>query len=117
MRRLPGINCRLWFGMLLLACAPAASYAASAYYVSPNGNDSNAGTSSAAAWQTITKVNARIYSAGDSILFEGGQTFSGRIYLDARNTGTAEAPITVSSYGTGRATIDGALANTFYAYN
>src|SRR6185436_15750591 len=93
------------------------SFGASAYYVSTSGNDANTGTSTATAWQTIAKVNGRTYSAGDSILFEGGNTFSGRIYLDARSGGTADAPITISSYGTGRATIDGGLANGLYAYN
>jgi hypothetical protein len=89
----------------------------STYYVSTGGNDANAGTASTTAWQTIAKVNSRSYSAGDSILFEGGKTFSGRIYLDARSAGTADGPITISSYGSGRATIDGGLANGLYAYN
>ena len=32
------------------------------YYVSPAGNDNNDGTSTATPWQTLTKVNAQIFS-------------------------------------------------------
>ncbi|MCO6481583.1 MAG: hypothetical protein J5I62_02190, partial [Flavobacteriales bacterium] len=46
------------------------------YYVSPNGNDSDNGTSPATAWKTIWRVNQSTYSyqPGDRILFERGGT-------------------------------------------
>src|SRR5690348_8281393 len=78
---------------------------ATIFYVSSSGNDSSSGTSSLSAWKTITKVNSKNFSGGDQILFEGGKTFSGKIYLDAGDTGTAANPVVVSSYGTGRAVI------------
>ena len=83
---------------------------ATTYYVSPSGNDNNAGTSTSTAWQTTTKVNSRTFSPGDSILFQGGQTFTGGLVFTAG--GTAASPITLSSYGTGRATIQGNLKQT-----
>jgi hypothetical protein len=92
----------LKFLVLLLACQPVL---AATYYVSNSGADANNGTSSSVPWQTIAKVNAGAYSAGDSILFHGGDTFSGTISLSV--TGSAAAPITVGSYGTGKATING----------
>jgi hypothetical protein len=76
----------------------------SSYYVSLQGNDSNPGTSPTEAWKTIDRVNAGTYQPGDSILFQGGQTFHGDLFLTpAQGQGTAAAPITISSYGTGQA--------------
>ena len=74
---------------------------ATTYYVSPSGNDNNTGTSPQDAWQTINKVNSVTFSQGDSILFEGGETFSGQLVFD-NEAGTSTSPITVSSYGTGQ---------------
>jgi len=92
---------RLLALLLLVAVAGAAEY-----YVSPSGNDANAGTSSAAPWKTIGKVNSRSFAAGDRIYFQGGQTFTDSdLYLGSDDTGTAASPIIVGSYGTGRATL------------
>ncbi len=85
------------------------------YYVSPTGNDGAAGTSPADAWQTIDKVNSVTFSAGDSILFEGGETFSGGLVFTSG--GTPTSPITVSSYGTGRATISSGTERGVYVEN
>jgi len=87
------------------------------YYISDVGSDSAAGTSTAAAWKTIAKVNTVAFKAGDQILFQGGKTFTGMVQLDALDTGTTAAPIVVGTYGTGRATIDGGNSSAFYAYN
>jgi hypothetical protein len=72
------------------------------YYVSPTGSDSNAGTSPATAWQTINHVNQVRFRPGDQILFQGGATFAGNLTFDSQDIG----PITIGSYGNGRATID-----------
>ena len=74
------------------------------YYISPSGSDSNNGTSSGTAWQTITKVNGYTPQAGDTVLFQGGQSFSGNI-LFTGVAATPQLPFTVGSYGTGNATI------------
>jgi len=89
---------------LILLLGLSSTAPATTYYVSPSGNDNNPGTSPAQAWKTIDKVNTVAFSAGDSILFEGGQTFSGQFVFD-NEAGTSTSPITVSSYGTGRATL------------
>jgi hypothetical protein len=90
---------------VLAAVAPATDY-----YVSPSGNDANSGTSPSEAWASTDKVNSMTFSAGDSILFEGGQTFNGGLVFTSG--GTPAAPITLSSYGSGRATIQGDLKET-----
>ena len=96
------LGCLISF-VLLLGLSSAAP--ATDYYVSPAGNDSNSGTSPAEAWQTIGKVNSVTFGAGDSVFFGGGQSFSGSLYFDASDSGTPANPVTVSSYGGGRATI------------
>ncbi len=112
---------RLLFSLLLLTGLffLTSSYirAASAYYISPYGNDNNPGTSPARPWKTTAKVNGETFSPGDQILFEGGQTFYGSLYFDVADKGTAQAPILVSSYGSGRATIDAGRKYGLFAYN
>lgn len=71
------------------------------YYVSPNGNDSDNGTSPATAWKTIWRVNQSTYSyqPGDRILFERGGTWRGEVIMGV--SGSQGQPITVGAYGTG----------------
>src|SRR4029077_18560841 len=64
----------------------------STYYVSSSGSDGNSGTSTSAAWHSITKVNSVGLKAGDKVLFQGGQTFSGG--LRPKNGGTSSSAIT-----------------------
>ncbi len=68
--------------MGLLALFGFSSVNAIDYYVSSTGNDANAGTSAGAAWASIAKVNSVTFGPGDSILFEGGKTFQGKLQLD-----------------------------------
>lgn len=89
-----------------LALAGAAD--AATYFVSPSGSDSGAGTSSATAWQTVSRVNRAALSPGDSILFQGGATFTG--LLQPAGSGSSGAPITFGSYGGGRADLSGGIA-------
>jgi len=101
-----------------LACLGAVTSAsATTYYVSPTGLDTNNGTNTSTPWQTIAKVNAAHFVAGDSVLFQGGQTFTGApIFSYATNIPVSSAtnPITVGSYGTGAAEI---LSNTTGSYS
>jgi hypothetical protein len=92
---------RLLLPLLLAIVASAADY-----YVSPSGNDANAGTSTAAPWRTVAKVNGRSFAAGDRIYFQGGQVFSDAgLQVFSDDTGSAGSPIVIGSYGTGRATL------------
>lgn len=95
-----------------LAAVPAVALAATTYYVSPSGSDSNNGTSPSTPWQTIAKVNSVTLTAGQNVLFNGGQTFSAASApLAPVGTGTSGSPITIGSYGTGNAIIAGLPAN------
>lgn len=92
----------------------AASLSAQHYYVSPSGNDSNAGTSTAAPWQTITKINNFIFPADSMVSFEGGQTFTGCLVFNSSNVPVSSSStlFTVNSYGTGAATISSNCSGT-----
>jgi len=69
-------------------------------FVAAAGSDTNAGTSSGAAWQTISKVNGFTFSAGDSILFNRGDIWYGTA-LVAPSSGSSGSPITFGAYGSG----------------
>ena len=74
------------------------------YYVSPNGSDSNNGTSPYYPWKSIAKVNATTLKSGDAVLFERGGEYRGKI--------TATAGVTYSAYGTGaKPIINGSAQN------
>ncbi len=92
------------------------------YYVAsptdtPAGNDSNSGTSPSAPWATTNKADSILstLNPGDEVLFKGGDTWTGGgsngVFLMGdtaahKVTGTAAKRILISTYGTGRATID-----------
>ncbi len=89
--------------------------ALTAYYISNSGSDANNGLSPGTAWQTFAAIerqnylpsNQSYYQPGDQILFQGGQTFTGQLYFGSSFNwaGTEANPITIGSYGTGRATL------------
>ncbi len=87
------------------------------YHVSPSGDDQNDGLAPDRAWKTLDRVSGASFAAGDNLLLEGGATFSGKLTLGSDDGGTATAPISVSSYGTGRATIDAGAGNGIDVYN
>src|SRR5258707_31708 len=86
------------------------------YFVSPTGLDTNPGTSSGSPWQTITKVNATAFLPGDSILFQGGQSFSGNVVITGLAASSA-SPITIDSYGGGVATIAAGNGSGVFFHN
>jgi hypothetical protein len=98
--------------LLLLLCIFPAQALGSAnaysrdYYISPAGSDSNPGTQSEP-WRTIAKVNDTDFQPGDQVHFQGGERSAGTIELDSNDGGTSKMRLIVTSYGDGRAVIDG----------
>lgn len=80
------------------------------YYVSPTGSDAADGKSPGSAWQTLGKVNGFSFTAGDTVLFQGGQSFSGTITA-------GQSGVTYSSYAPGQATISSTNAVGFTCTN
>ena len=89
----------------------------SSFFVSPGGNDADAGTSPHAPWRSIERVNGQALQPGESVFFEGGATFEGTLRLDASDSGGTEQPVVVGSYGDGRATIRSGAATAVSVYN
>jgi hypothetical protein len=73
------------------------------YYVDSNGgNDSNEGTSEGKAFRTLDKVNALDLEPGDTVLLKKGSVFEDQaLKFTKEDSGTAEAPIKISTYGDG----------------
>lgn len=85
---------------------PAGTFPYKVYYVSPSGNDSNDGLAPTTAWATVAKVTAAALLPGDTVLFEGGKTWTNVNALECKG-GTAGNRITYGSYGNERATLIG----------
>lgn len=85
--------------LTILLMLVSLSLGATTYYVKNGGSDVAAGTSDATAWATLTKVNASSFSAGDSILFNRGDTFRGQLIVPS--SGSDGSPIVIDAYGTG----------------
>lgn len=81
--------------------------AGTTYYIDgSNGADENAGTSAEKPWKSLDPVNARVFEAGDTILFKAGTAYAGR--LKVQGSGSEENPIVVDMYGKGlKPRIDG----------
>lgn len=69
------------------------------YYISNTGSDAANGTSTGTSWQTIAKVNASSFVAGDSILFKAGDSWNEKLVVPS--SGASGNHIIFSSYGTG----------------
>ena len=84
---LPGLFC-------LCANDDLSASASVSYYISPEGNDNNSGTSASYPWQTLDKVNSRRFSPGDKVLFERDGKWYGQLKIPASG-------ITFGAYGSG----------------
>lgn len=103
--------------LALLALTITTHINAITYYISPSGNDAASGTSASTAWRSISKLNTVNLAPGTVVLFEGNQTYSGRIYLDAMDANNETNPVIISTYGSGKALIQSGATNGLYAYN
>jgi hypothetical protein len=95
----------------LTLIVPGAAQAATYFVDGAAGSDANAGTSQAAPWRSVAKVNAGRFVAGDSVLFRGGVVYSGM--LSPHAAGSAAAPVVFGAYGTGRPVLDGSSGSGY----
>lgn len=81
--------------------ATAATRSPETFYVDAvNGDDANAGTSTSAPWQTLSKVSSASLIPGDTVAFARGQSWAGQ-QLKPTTSGAANAPIVYTAYGSG----------------
>lgn len=69
------------------------------YYISPDGNDANSGTSPAFPWRTFTNINMGSFPDQAQFLFQSGRTFAD--FIDFRSRATAVSPFVFGAYGEG----------------
>jgi Right handed beta helix region len=111
----------------LLSLGTASVTSAADYYFSSAGSDASGDGSIAKPWHSVAKFNQLTLHPGDSALFRAGDVFSGKMYLDAADSGTNAsgqfiAPVKIGSYGaTGTATrakiVSPVNTEGFVAYN
>ncbi len=102
----------LWLGIVLLMAGGLGGFgrligqgsarslqkSGTTYYVdSTSGNDVHNGISPSAAWKTLGKVNATVFSPGDRILFKSGSEWTGQLW--PKGSGTEGQPIMIDKYG------------------
>ena len=86
--------------LVLAYAVPTRAFSATYYLNCSTGNDGNSGTSAASPWKSLNRVNKMVFQPGDSILLERGSVCYGELH--PQGSGTADAVITLSAYGTGR---------------
>ena len=102
--RVPGV----WFcfAIWLTAASPARVAGGVWHLDCASGDDTAPGTSPAAAWRSVERVNQQTFSSGDSILLKRGTHCRGMLW--PKGSGTEDAPLTLGAYGEGAAPlIDG----------
>ncbi len=83
------------------------------YVDSVAGHDSNPGTSRNRSWKTIARANDMVFRTGDRLLFAGGQRFPGTIRFTKMDGGSSDRPVVVTSFGSGRATVEAGTESGF----
>ncbi len=91
--------------MFFFVCSLSATALARDYYLSPAGDDSGPGTEGQP-WKALDRINQLDLEPGDHILLRGGERFAGTLSLNSADSGAAGRPVLITSYGSGRATID-----------
>jgi hypothetical protein len=69
------------------------------FFVSPDGLDSNEGTTPSSPWRSLTNINNLAFEPGDKIHLKAGGVWNGYLWLNG--SGTSNAPIVIDSYGVG----------------
>ncbi len=88
-----------YFNLFVIALLVfSATASAATYYVdATDGDDSKNGRSEVNAWQTLSKVSGTTFSAGDSILFQCGESWDGQLW--PKGSGSSGSVITIDHYG------------------
>ncbi|TFH22338.1 MAG: hypothetical protein E4H10_13950, partial [Bacteroidia bacterium] len=107
MNRVASLLIFLIAALMLFACNGGRESLGGVYFVSADGNDNNSGLSENLAWATISRVNEHSFSPGDTIYFRSGDEFTGTLNLNSGDAGAGEQRLVITSYGQGKARING----------
>jgi hypothetical protein len=75
------------------------------YYLSAAGDDVRDGTAPDRAWRSVARANRQALRPGDRLLFWSNDTFDGNLVVKTAGAPSSTAPITIGSYGKGRAVL------------
>lgn len=108
-----------FFSLLVFSCNqidPSRNYEKIGinFYISTDGNDNNSGTFQNP-WRTVNKVNTYNLNRGDSIHFKAPHKYKGSLRLNEQDNASSRFPITITSYGEGRAIVDGGDSVALFA--
>jgi hypothetical protein len=103
------MNINFVFGVLMALavtrCNSSGTVQGITYYLdAENGNDHNSGTSASEPWESLEKLNAIKLGPYDRLLLKSGQVFTGTLLI-RHACGNVQAPVTISSWDGGLATI------------
>jgi hypothetical protein len=82
------------------------AFKGNAYYLTSEGNDAATGRKDQP-WKSIEKLNGIRLRPGDTVFFDGSQTFRGSLLFDSADAGTKENPVIITSFGNSNAVING----------
>ncbi|MFN8241630.1 MAG: right-handed parallel beta-helix repeat-containing protein [Bacteroidales bacterium] len=77
-------------------------------YLSSKGSDDNPGTF-AKPWLSLDRLGRESLEPGDRVYLEGGTRFKGTLVLDSVDSGSDGNYILITSYGNGKAIVDGSV--------
>ena len=86
-----------WQSILSKPLDTAAIVPVSYYVDSVGGDDANPGTSPAAAWKTLEKIDREVFHPGDTVLLKSGSRWTGQLW--PKGSGTELRPIIIDKYG------------------
>ncbi|MFI5161659.1 MAG: right-handed parallel beta-helix repeat-containing protein [Sphingobacteriales bacterium] len=89
---------------------------AHSWYVDTAGSDGGGNGYKNKPFKTIWRINVVELHPGDTVYLRAGQTFNGTLELRAGLNGTAKNPIVITSYGKGRAIINGGDSSAVRVY-
>ncbi|MEU5656690.1 right-handed parallel beta-helix repeat-containing protein [Streptomyces sp. NPDC047737] len=106
-RRTPSVLLALALSLGAASCVDTPHYSPTrTYYVSPEGDDRNDGTSEGQAWRTLARAERVALEPGDRLLLQGGARFQGTVTVKQNEAGDTRSPVLIGSYGDGRATVE-----------
>ena len=88
---------------------------ARSWYFDPSGDDAGKGDK-AHPFRSLERLGSLKTGPGDTLFLKGGQVFQGVIRLSAGSAGGERHPIVITSYGEGRAVIDGGNGSAVVLY-